>query len=1191
MSLSRAWCIFLLSLLGLTVLAQRQPSARPVVLGLLSVDAEKYNVEFQQFDRMIPVYKTNGIAPAMVELMWFLHGMPNADALYQRLKPFHAIVLSTTTEANETVQLTPAQAAYGKLVGEALLRYVHEGGGLFIQAQAVRYPNTDDEKYWNVVLAPFGVEILHEGCFDTTRAMEGIDLYKTQYWFTQRILPHPVTQEVQRLYLPIHGPGAWPGIPALKYTPDWQVIVTGEAQARSYRSDHENVLRVGQEGSYASAPPVVAVRTIGKGRVISFPLSPIHSGMNYNNPLWRNTVETEGDKGANLPSHTLRLLMNAYRWVGETARENAELGDYPFTTYTPVQYPASIDWDKYQFSKPNNAAYPDGTPISFLLASDGVRGIVGARSNYGGGKGTVADYVQAAKAAGLSFLVFTDPLEQLTPATLAALKRDCADASKAGEFYACPGVEFTDGIGCRWAFWGEKVVFPAAECDSYGKKYPLWDPERKIVRHYGAYSANCAFPPSALLDYKQLAANGAHPENLWWFYHYAPFVYEKDKLIADNYGEYLRGLSDMRWSALTSYTRVGSPADVAAAAKACVTGCANLAAAKAAMNTRCAAYWQALSSRQYVTQGPTIATWDVINPQMESNWKYTRGAQRVRLQFIVRSPIGIAEVRVHDGARGVIRRFAGGGAKELAREFEMVQDQQHYVTLEVLDTAGKRAISWNHVIYCYKQGLFRCADNLNILGATGLVWHPDRNEALTAAKGWENGMDASVYGWDTSGYLCPMPQASLLDWIRISDKPDLWPLSWQDGVVGKILDVPLSSYNIQIASQKMTMLSERYDSPTRPTPAIASPPKDLGTLEFFERTRTIYAPMTRTDWFTAWNYRRAREGARDYRGGLIWHEGEVRFTKDVTLRGDLPIPLAKLTCPVDLDKGWGTTVIANEGTGKTRVWLLPRTGLLRATGALGAGGYIAQMPSLVGYNAFFSAPGQSFRYVVVGSGEAKQPKQIEIGLGQDGQVVKAGTVFRFAFAIGSFADSKGGNDLLEDTVAAMNLAGGTDGYPVTMQAGAYTDGTFFTTLRAEKGEAAATIGPRDLIIDRPFRIEGLQDNGCAAIYTSVRSWFRFVPVVNGAAYFQEPTAGKITLWAGNVFVSDNPAVKLTLVVDGQADGKPPVLELHNPTDKAITTMVTSPPNTPRFGGITERVTVPAGDGIRLTIEGKALVQK
>ena len=147
-------------------------------------------------------------------------------------------------------------------------------------------------------------------------------------------------------------------------------------------------------------------------------------------------------------------------------------------------------------------------------------------------------------------------------------------------------------------------------------------------------------------------------------------MYEKDRLIADNESEYLFGLRDMRWAAVASFTRIRTPADVAAAAAACFTGMKDLPSAKAALNTRCTAYWAAAEAGQYVSQGPVVAAWQAVNAQMESNWRHTRGAQRVRLHFVVRSDAGIAEVKVLDADRGPIRRFLGHGAKELSREFE-----------------------------------------------------------------------------------------------------------------------------------------------------------------------------------------------------------------------------------------------------------------------------------------------------------------------------------------------------------------------------------------------------------------------------------------------------------------------------------------------------------------------------------------
>ena len=77
----------------------------------------------------------------------------------------------------------------------------------------------------------------------------------------------------------------------------------------------------------------------------------------------------------------------------------------------------------------------------------------------------------------------------------------------------------------------------------------------------------------------------------------------------------------------------------------------------------------------------------------------------------------------------------------------------------------------------------------------------------------------------------------------------------------------------------------------------------------------MYAPMERVDMFVTWDHRRDREGRKDYRGGILWHEGEVRFKKDCTLQGDVPITLYCEQCSTDLTKNVGTTIIVTSTPG------------------------------------------------------------------------------------------------------------------------------------------------------------------------------------------------------------------------------------------------------------------------------------
>ncbi|MCM8786327.1 MAG: hypothetical protein NC899_08900, partial [Candidatus Omnitrophica bacterium] len=81
------------------------------------------------------------------------------------------------------------------------------------------------------------------------------------------------------------------------------------------------------------------------------------------------------------------------------------------------------------------------------------------------------------------------------------------------------------------------------------------------------------------------------------------------------------------------------------------------------------------------------------------------------------------------------------------------------------------------------------------------------------------------------------------------------------------------------------------------------------------------------------------------------------------------------------------------------------------------------------------------------------------------------------------------------------------------------------------------------------------------------------------------------IWVGNIFVSQDKNLKITVVVDGQDKSKPPFIEIHNPTEKEIKTKICSPPNTPVFGGMNFEVIIPAGDSKFYLIKEKKLVEK
>ena len=126
------------------------------------------------------------------------------------------------------------------------------------------------------------------------------------------------------------------------------------------------------------------------------------------------------------------------------------------------------------------------------------------------------------------------------------------------------------------------------------------------------------------------------------------------------------------------------------------------------------------------------------------------------------------------------------------------------------------------------------------------------------------------------------------------------------------------------------------------------------------------------------------------------------------------------------------------------------------------------MTTPVGYHGLLVPADMDFAY------QASQPpwNWLMAGLGRDGQKVKAGTVLKYRFGVGTFADEAAGNALLEHTVKAMNLGGGQAGYPVEMKVGTPEDAVFFFTARAKQNEAAFALGPQNLMIDLPIRVRG-----------------------------------------------------------------------------------------------------------------------
>ena len=1137
----------------------------PLLVGFSSPERDARRAEFLNYNPLRQDLFRQGLSADLL-----------ADPLVPaELKQFDTLILETKEEMGNIDLKDPAQAKALLAERTALRDYVAAGGGLVILATGVRYPGDRTEQYYNELFADFGLKYLHEGNFDpaTKFTAPGTPTYGPQeYFWVTNFAPHPVTAGVTRLALPHYAYGKLPGSESLGFDPNWTTVASGSPTAASFKVDPtSNEMLDGQVGTYPSAPPIVAVRSFGQGRIVAWSLHPLFATYNFGNPLWPGTAETTGDVVGKMPSQGHTLLLNALRWTAAPAAALPGFGGRVIPEKVErVQFPATIP------CYPNPFAPPAGAPLPPPLAMN--RGIIGAHTSYSDGTGTVAQYADAAKAAGLAFLVFCDNLEALSPEKLAALKADCLAASAATGVYCQPGVEYSDVNGCRWAIYGDEVVFPDAK---------LWTGDHTRILAVGGYVAVCHYVAKMLLTYNQLPGD---PQNLWWYYRLPLWVYDNGQLVADNLDQYLLASEDLDELPVACFDRIRSPQAVAAAAGRCTLNLLADRPPHAFLNMHCAEWGESSFVSQGGAAGPQVSMFFVAGT--DGNLYQTAGVQRFHGYFRVYSTTaGIQEVRVHDGVRGLYRRYLAGGVKDFSQEFEVPLNRQHYLVLEVIDTAGRRAV-WTEIrLFSYKQGIFRCGDNLNLLGSTPTCASPDRHDVPVFATFEDNGTK-SLQGFDTGSGVLTQPNCwwnynittTAGEMVTYNYKPT------RDDTGRRLPQMaarfPFASHEISVwTAASRNYVKWLWDSPAEgPFMPVGDP------LPYADLSLRVYFLRSRINYQTLWDYRRAHEGSEDYLGDIFLHEGTLTFKQDVTLKGDTPLHLCDFAITGGSAWGLGDHVsLCDRDKGLVQYQLKPGD-MPNVSGPIRQFGYVTGYPTDAGAVAIVPLTDNlRYHFFVWDNKPEKLYWRVETALGKDGQQLKAGDVVKFAYlAVSIPAKTKDVEAALTALPAAFGMTPG--GYQAQLEAGKLVDQTFFFTAAAENHEFIAKFTPCPMLLNRPFRIQGLEDNGAAAVYVlegpARQKHFRFVGVYEGSALFQQDTDTGVKLWAGNIFYADNAALKLSPVLDGLAPGEQPFLEVHNPTDAAITATLQAPPHTPLFAGFSQKTTVPAGASVRLPLTPK-----
>lgn len=326
-----------------------------------------------------------------------------SELTWEKLRRFNAAVLIQHPDVNRF----DLQEAWER-GRELCRRFLEAGGGILLFADLHRHRVLP---HLNRLLAEYDLTVLWAPVRETdpAKARELSHYGDAQAGVADLIVPGPLTEDVAHVLYPIHA----------------RMTVTfraGEAWHTAVRAS-ETATAAAEDGEgYDSAPPLVAWREVGRGRMAIFSTHSTCFTLNPYHFMWdEGRFITEGDAG--------RLLRNAYEWLAAPSRAGGSLGGFERSEQRQI-FDIS---PRLAESPPGEMTRGPSGPAHPVL--------IGAESTISSGEEGVAALCQAARAAGYEGMVFTEGAEALERDDWERLVAECEEATDA-QFLAVAGVRF-----------------------------------------------------------------------------------------------------------------------------------------------------------------------------------------------------------------------------------------------------------------------------------------------------------------------------------------------------------------------------------------------------------------------------------------------------------------------------------------------------------------------------------------------------------------------------------------------------------------------------------------------------------------------------------------------------------------------------------------------------------------------------
>lgn len=1108
-------------------------------------------------------------------------GLQGEALTWEVLKQHNMIVLMGLGESNGDFTLTDKNQANIEL----LHRYLNEGGGiLYIPTFCQQRGQVPTQQAF---ANPLGCEPLFDETICDPETAIRATTWNIDFAQTSNVLAgSPLTRGVTSLWYPVATRvGAQVHSVAARFDDTWTVVLKGGRTAGTMLADaptHSPADSTGQ-GTYSREVPLAACRSVGKGRIVYLGITPEYL---FNNCAATTLEGIVADQGLRkVPSHGWVFIENALRWLAEPslaegvlggAENNPALAENVFKTKPTVPF----DW--------STAREKESVPLDVHPA---VAGLIGARTAFTSGAGTVEQWVTEARKNGLGYLVFLEEFASLSPEEFAALKQECARLTTK-DFAAIPGFAIDDEVGHHYFFYGTSFPYPEGKfLTADGTRFASFDPglDAKNPRLPGQLSMTTLEYAYGVSSFKLTAGHyqihdAAPFANFFCNWDaFAVIVSEQGKRVDDATVGHRQVAAAGQGALPIAIDFMTDPGQLATSPWRTVLRLppsgASAVGDELSGNNAVAAYWDQWHfypdnpTRIFITSGPVIESWGFTGPR-----DYDGGLAgdfvwpnlRWRVHGKATSAVGLQEVAVYDGET-LFRRFLPAGKAEFAFDLELPHDQQHSLTLVVTDVEGKRAIGQEQWDRNHRLQEFNCSDRNNQL-SYGYLTNKDGfgimlggNQPLATPNKRVDGREISPSGTFKND---PLLGAPAFDGAAGGEPCFFAPASLR--VDGGEVAAPSVCESFRLLHTGDVNIGEgRYEH------------------SFTDGIRVANV------WHTLWRTESAADFTLVKRNMFVNIDPDnplavFLWTMRLTLKKDLPnrgvsagfirSGEAKLWAV----RGSDGTVRAGRWEGTTKstprsatIPFEPNAYAAMLDSPLGA---MAAFPLTSGLQAELSLPERQGANIVFTLPGGRSPQ-------------KAGESAEIAFLMlgipRATAYTKQLSDSSTETVERFyrdfGLDGGKTGYTLTLAAGTVLGQRYVLDIDGRQANGFSGVLEGDLVSSLPLTVSNLNDRWTAYLFDRTLKQARPLGMLEGKAWARLILHGTLDVFVGHPVTCDRPELFLTLVQTG-ADAW--ALEVHNPTDQPLKTVVAK---NPFFDPLqdkalpTEPLDVPAGQSINLNL--------